>query len=623
MGRSVYQLLRNGVLWDSLSAAQKRRWHRDSFYYDAHKTAGTLHQAHVLAPKPFRSDVLATVGAKLRKAVREAQSGTLSHSLRNASLRARELGAISDNECKWDHQLAKRRNSAEYRSSPSQFLWASSGGADLKNEITSSMQEEQKFSKVTHKRDAWVDLADSEPDDLTRDHDRGASSIVTRISSDDAVADYWEDLQDIHSTTYRSRGDSLAADNGPDSRQLDHSDGEPPGSRCRPSLVDVACQADIAGWPTFSATNHFHGGIEIDSQSAEPERLCNGHVSPAHPCVSCGGWLRIDADPHYCNLWGFRVCPQCVETAPTEASERVVAQMESNIAAKTDIWEAQYDALQAKVSSLSVCVERLAASMTQTVIDKVAGHVKEFECARDEYLRSQLDAQSKFEAGFEIKLADLRAHFTEIVELTNEANCSSLSTVQVTLGQFAEKQSENVSKTLRGVTAWVIEYHKRDHDKLLLMLDERLAEMEHRVDIKFKALHFRSDQGPDREQIDSDQVTCIALVKEDGAELPSILMNPKEVQETLCRDWAWLTEISASVSDAADKIVSGEAVPAAVQAQQVDVLFCPHVAGEAVEKLAMDVADKGGRSYLLGPGCPLAANLGGTGDSQGGQFNKS
>eukprot|EP00930_Biecheleria_cincta_P040735 TRINITY_DN278_c0_g2_i3.p1 TRINITY_DN278_c0_g2~~TRINITY_DN278_c0_g2_i3.p1 ORF type:complete len:692 (+),score=99.19 TRINITY_DN278_c0_g2_i3:242-2077(+) len=369
------------------------------------------------------------------------------------------------------------------------------------------------------------------------------------------------------------------------------------GSLLETRVADASTQTgDESGYDSFRKHNdHLHGVIAIDSQFAEPERLCSENVSLAQPCVSCGGWLNINTDPHFCNPWGFRVCAQCVLTVPTAAGTHVVSKMESSIATRTDICEAQCETLHAKVSSLSGCIERLAASMTQTVTDKVAGHVKELE--------------SKLETGVEIKLAELRTHFSEIVELTNEVNCSSLATLQDSLGQFAEKQSENVSKTLRGVLARVTESDKREQDKLLLILDERLAEMEHRVDIKFNALHTRSAQGPDREQFVSDQVTCIALVKEAGAEQPSIKADPMEVQEIFSRDWAWFTEISASDADFADNIVSGEAVLAAVQAQQVDVLFWPHFAGEAGEQLALDVADKGGRSYLFCPGSPFSAKL--------------
>ena len=159
---------------------------------------------------------------------------------------------------------------------------------------------------------------------------------------------------------------------------------------------------------------------------------------------------------------------------------------------------------------------------------------------------------------------------------------------------------------------------EKSQDHLLCILDERIAECEERLSrsllntgsLDAGCLEFpepgqtpssRPGEALEAAPIGHKTGSILAMLKEEGAELPTLKSDPKLVQELFRGDWDWFLHLRKLKSDDKSVIVSGDAVRKAVGAKNVAVISCSHCAADEGENLAMEVAEDGGRSFLLGP----------------------
>eukprot|EP00973_Karenia_brevis_P036643 5050252-Karenia_brevis.AAC.1 len=98
MGRSVYQLLANGIKWETLTPSQRRRFKRDLFFCSP-KPAGVT---RIQVADVDADGIRIVARAKARQRQRDSSTGLPSHSLRTASGRAFRCGAISSDEYRSD-----------------------------------------------------------------------------------------------------------------------------------------------------------------------------------------------------------------------------------------------------------------------------------------------------------------------------------------------------------------------------------------------------------------------------------------------------------------------------------------------------------------------------------------
>eukprot|EP00973_Karenia_brevis_P028538 3933310-Karenia_brevis.AAC.1 len=121
MGRSVYNLLNQGVPWSALTATQQQRWKRDMHFYSS---AG-MDRKFVAADVQDYVAVKAYARARSLHRERNSQNGFHSRSLATASSWAARRGSTSAQQRQTDKQIDKLNNFHKHDAAA--FATASSG----------------------------------------------------------------------------------------------------------------------------------------------------------------------------------------------------------------------------------------------------------------------------------------------------------------------------------------------------------------------------------------------------------------------------------------------------------------------------------------------------------------